>query len=92
MNNKLNYIKRIDGYTWYSITSEGEVINHKTGRILKQSNHSDGYKVLHLTESKKSDLVYVHRLVAAAFVQNPDNYNIVDHLDRNRSNNNLEAV
>jgi hypothetical protein len=92
MNIKTHYIKRIEGYESYSITSEGEVANHKSGRFLKQSNHTDGYKVVRLAKGKRSKLFYVHRLVATAFLPTSANESQVDHIDRNRSNNNLENL
>ena len=85
---KIKQIKKIDGFERYSITSDGEVINDKTRRILKQSN-TNGYKQVTLRMDGERKEVLVHRLLAKAFIPNPNNYAKVDHIDRNRSNNDL---
>lgn len=36
--------------------------------------------------------IYSHRAVAMAFIDNPNNYDIVDHIDRNKLNNNVENL
>jgi hypothetical protein len=47
----------------------------------------DGYQIISLSKNGKIDDFAVHRLVAAAFVQNPDAKPCVDHIDRNPANN-----
>ncbi|MBD2720816.1 HNH endonuclease signature motif containing protein [Hymenobacter armeniacus] len=85
---QIKQIKVIDGHEHYSITSDGEVIRTKTGRILKQSN-MNGYRQVTLSCDGKRKEVLVHQLLAKAFIPNPHRYPKVDHIDRNRSNNNL---
>lgn len=66
----------------------------KKGRILKNSNHGNGYyKVSFRIGDIKS--AYVHRLVAMAFIPNPENKPCINHIDNDPSNNradNLEWV
>ena len=73
--------------TNYSINENGEVRNDSTGYIKKPTeNKANGYLVLDLYEGNKRKKVPVHRLVAEAFIPNPDNKPTVDHIDGNRKN------
>lgn len=58
----------------------------KPERIVNQSRHSGGYKVVSLRDNRKH---YVHRLVMAAFVGPADSGQDVNHIDGNKSNNAL---
>lgn len=55
--------------------------------LLKPSDTRDGYKRVSLCKKGKQEYLRVHRLVASAFIPNPDNKPQVNHLDNNRSNN-----
>lgn len=57
------------------------------GAMLKQTNHSRGYKTVALTKYGKTKQEYVHRIVASAFIPNPDNLPAVNHKDENPKNN-----
>lgn len=60
-------------------------------RIVKSS----GYKIIKLTKDKKESHLYVHKLVAQAFIPNPENKPQVNHINGNKINNcvnNLEWV
>lgn len=54
---------------------------------LKQHMHSQGYKVVVLTKNGESKKAFVHRLVADAFVENPNGYPVVNHIDEDKTNN-----
>ncbi len=61
---------------------------HKIGgRLLTQQTDRYGYKYVVLVKDGKPKHSTVHRLVATAFKENPDNLPCVDHIDANRSNN-----
>jgi hypothetical protein len=79
--------RKIEGYKNYSISNLGNVRNDKTNRILKAGNNK-GYKLCVLNRKTLS----VHRLVAIAFIPNPDNKQQIDHIDNNRSNNNVNNL
>ena len=57
------------------------------GRVLKQVDHSAGYKLVPLTKDGKTKLHFVHRLVAEAFIPNPKNLPCVNHRDEDKTNN-----
>ena len=77
----------IDGYNNYEVSSFGRVRNNVTNRILKLAIYAEKYyRVALYLESKKKNHS-VHRLVAFAFCDKPDGCDYVDHIDRNRRNN-----
>ena len=84
--------KPIDGYDNYSISNYGNVKNSKTNRILKQRNHPEGYKLVDLSKNGKVKTFRVHRLVGMAFLENVDNKPLIDHIDENKSNNNVKNL
>jgi len=62
-------------------------------KILKQFLSKYGYLTVGLSKNCKTKRYQSHRLVAIAFISNPNNYPMVNHKDENRSNpkaNNLE--
>ena len=75
----------INGYENYSVSNFGVVRNDLKGKILKQSNHNQGYKVVNLDYK----LHLVHILVANAFIPNSQNKLFVDHKDTDKTNNNI---
>ena len=91
-------IKNYEGL--YQISSLGRVkslpkernngINNEI--ILKQCTDKKGYKRVNLYKNKKSTRVLVHRLVAEAFLNNPNNYPLINHKDENPSNNKVENL
>ena len=54
---------------------------------MKQSMHTKGYKTVSLTKEGKTKTCYVHRIVAEAFINNPDNLPFVNHKDEDKTNN-----
>ena len=86
----------------YKVSNLGRVsschyTNHKGKKpiILKSTLSSTGYRHVQLYKNKKAYTVNVHRLVATAFIENPDDKPEVNHIDGNKSNNsvtNLEWV
>ena len=88
MQNIENWKKEV-GYENYSVSNHGNVRNDKTGRILKFGSDRVGYLMVNLMKDKKSLTKRVHRLVAGAFLQNPEKKKCVDHIDNNVNNNKL---
>lgn len=82
-------IDKIDekNYDNYEISNYGNVKNTKTNNIYSLSNNTLYYKVSLYTRDKKRITHKIHRLVALFFVDNPNNYDIVNHIDENKKNN-----
>lgn len=65
----------------------GEMIKGiRKGKILRGSIYK-GYKKVALSIDNKIKDHLIHRLVAVAFIPNPNNYTVVNHIDENPSNN-----
>ena len=78
-------------YSDYKINKKGEIINRNN--MLMNYHINNGYYVLEL---KANDNTYktlkVNKLVALTFLENPNNYEIVNHIDENKLNNNVENL
>lgn len=85
--------RTIAGYEGlYSVSNLGNVRNDLTGRILKPSLNSRDYKRVRLCKNAKTKNYFIHRLVAFAFIPNPDNLPVVNHLDEDRTNNRVDNL
>lgn len=77
----------------YSINECGQVRNDITGKIKRSFiNKDSGYLTIDLWRDNKSKKYTIHRLLAEAFIPNPDNKPTVDHKDGNRLNNSLDNL
>lgn len=83
---------KIKDYENYYIYDNGDVLNIATNKILKGSYGEHGYKYYRLSKNNQKKMFYAHRLVAEAFIDNPNNYNIVNHKDGNKTNNNIDNL
>ncbi len=85
--------KTIKDYPAYEISNEGRVkSNIKTSLILKGGYDKDGYHILLLYKDKKRVTRKVHRLVAEAFIPNPNNYPIINHINGIKNDNRVENL
>ena len=64
----------------------------KDGGLLTQAISQYGYSRVALCKSSKHKKFYVHRLVAAAFIPNPNDYPCVNHKDENKLNNRVDNL
>lgn len=78
-------IKNYEGL--YAITSCGKVWSYKSKKFLKPGANTDGYLRVDLRKDKERKQFLIHRLVAEAYIPNPNNYDTVDHIDFDRTNN-----
>lgn len=83
-------MKEIKGYEGlYSITSCGKVWSHKRKKFLQPFDNGQGYLVIILRANGKSKHYRVHRLVAEAYIPNPDEKKYINHKDENKHNNSV---
>lgn len=80
-------MEKIPGFKDYYITTEGEVYNIKTGKFRRFTICRGYYSVFLRPKSFR-----VNRLVALAFIPNPENKPEVSHLDLNPLNNKVENL
>ena len=92
-------LRDVVGYEeFFSVTEDGRVYSKRTNKFLVQGTLHTGYKVISSRiggRYGKCICVRVHRMVAQAFIPNPDNKPSVNHKDGNKTNNhvsNLEWV
>lgn len=81
----------------YQVSNYGEVKSlandkGKKEKILKPSIDGKGYKCVILCMNGTRKVCKIHRLVAIAFIPNPNNYPIVNHKDENKINNNVNNL
>lgn len=83
--------KKIPDYP-YSVSDTGLVRNDRTGRILKRQVNTWGYYTVSLSVGCKPVMFLVHRLVACAFIPNPNDYPEVNHIDGNTLNTSVDNL
>ena len=81
--------KFIKGFEDYDISNQGRIKSWKNipSKILKSHIRDERYNTITLYNTEGQSLKYVHRLVAIAFIRNPENKPEVNHKDGNKSNN-----
>lgn len=88
----------IEGYNGaYQVSNLGNVRSFSAyrrgnGRLLSCTDNGYGYLIVGLNKNNKRKNHYVHRLVAEAFIENPNGYSQVNHLDYNRKNNRVSNL
>lgn len=80
--------KIIEKHPNYSVSNLGRIKNNKKNTIRKPFLSSNGYFCIELNSKKYK----VHRLVAEAFIPNPNEFPIVNHKDENKINNIVENL
>ena len=79
--------KLIGDFPDYAIYDDGRVWSNKSKKFLLPYKMPTGYLRVTLRKEGRPHYKYVHRLVADAFVDNPNNYKEINHKDENKSNN-----
>lgn len=80
---------KIKGFENYVLFENGKILNTNTGRYLKIRISKVGYPIAQLWKNNKGHIRYMHRLLMEAFVNNPENKNQVNHIDGDKTNNDL---
>lgn len=87
------FVKPIKGWEgMYEIYSDGRVYSLVSDKFLKPRLSLDGYERVALCDRGKRYEYRIHRLVAEAFLENPENKPQINHKDFNRRNNVLENL
>lgn len=76
----------------YKINKKGEIWSCFLKRFLSLCTNQDGYYHYTLCKENIKKYVVAHRLVAIQFIPNPNNLPLIDHIDRNRLNNNVDNL
>ena len=82
---------RVRSLDWFIVDSLGYKRLHK-GKVLSPAKDKNGYLKVNLHCNGKHNIIRVHRLVAQAFIPNPDNLPQVNHKDENPSNDNVDNL
>lgn len=89
-------MKDIKGYEGlYAITSCGKVWSYRANKFLKAEKLTNGYLRVSLVKKQKYKHCLIHRLVAKAYLENPNDLPQVNHIDEDKTNNclnNLEWI
>jgi len=83
-------IEEFDGL--YLISTTGHVFSTRSNRLIKQQLSNVGYCRVEINVDGKAQKHGVHRLVAEAFIPNPNGHPVVNHKDENPRNNNVENL
>lgn len=82
----------IQNYPDYQIYEDGRVFSKKSRKFLKKGDNGHGYLVVRLFHEGKAKTHKIHRLVALHYIPNPENRREVDHIDRNKKNNDISNL
>ena len=81
-------VRSVDRYVKYS---NGQIHLHK-GKVLSPVKSNLGYLLVSLCCNGKYKSISVHRLVAQAFIENPDNLPEINHKDEDKTNNSVDNL
>jgi hypothetical protein len=76
----------------YKVNRKGEIYSVLKNIIRPPKDNGYGYDNITLNKNGKKITKYIHRIVAEAFISNPNNYPMVNHKDENKKNNNVENL
>lgn len=84
--------KDIPNMEYYSVSRDGDVRSNRRGKLLTPRVSRGGYVTVHLSFDGEDLNALVHRLVAMAYLPNPENKPTVNHKDGNKRNNRADNL
>ena len=85
--------KKITNYSHYRIYSDGRIYSEFVNRFITPTQDSNGYLQNTIVDDfGNRKTIKTHRLVAMAFLPNPNKYSDVNHKDLNRKNNDVKNL
>lgn len=86
----LGRVRSVDRYVYCEVSPNK--LQHIFGKVLKQGTNHKGYPIVYLSKDGKQKTITVHRLVAKAFIENPLNLPQVNHIDGDKTNNQVDNL
>ena len=86
----LGRVRSVDRYVYCEVSPNK--LQHIYGKVLKQGTNHKGCPIVYLSKDGKQKTITVHRLVALTFIENPLNLPQVNHIDGNKTNNNVSNL
>lgn len=84
--------REINGHSNYIISNKGNICN-KNSKMQLKTVMQNGYRAVSLyCGNNKAKRLYIHRLVAQSFIENPENLPQINHKDENKINNDVENL
>ena len=90
--NNIRWKKLKDNFNNYMVSEDGQVKNITTKKLLKYETTHDGYYRVVLSSKGKKMHIFIHRLVAICFLPKEERKYAVDHIDKDRTNNNYKNL
>ena len=89
---EVSNLGRVRSLYKYDVNSKKHILRKKT--LIMKTSFYKNYEKLRLSndDSTKKPIKYIHRLVAEAFIDNPNNYKEVNHIDSNSRNNRVDNL
>jgi len=87
----VEFWKKIEGFDGYEVSSEGRVRSLKRG-VVKPAPDRCGYLICSLWKDKKGHTRTIHRLVGLAFIPQIEGKEFIDHINRNKLDNNISNL
>ena len=81
--------KEIKGFPGYRVNEVGLVYSDRSRRVLVGTVNGEGYRCINLQKKNKSYQKLLHRILAEAFLPNPDTKRTINHKDGDKLNNTL---